>query len=225
MNNKILWVFIAIFLTIAVKAQDCDFYYPEMKGAELTYKNFDRKGKFTGTSTQQVTEYSKTASGATATIHVKSADDKGGNVMESDLHVKCENGIFYFDMNSFLNQPTQEGMQAKIEYDNLQMPANLKIGDKLKDGWIKMSMMMGPMAITSEIIVTNRIVEKKESVTTDAGTFDCYKITQTVITRGPIKYEQKSSQWLTKGTGVIKNESYASDGSIFSSMILSQIKK
>jgi hypothetical protein len=228
MNNKFLLVFTAILFSLIVKAQDCDFYYPETKGAELVYKNFDKKGKLTGTSTQQVTEYTKTANGATATILVKTTDDKGKNPTEGELHVKCEGGIFYFDMQGFLNQPMKggEGMEITMEHDNLQMPSKLKAGDKLKDGWIKMTMGAGGMVImTMEITVTDRIVEKVETITTEAGTFECYKINQTVISKVPMKIESKSSQWLTKGTGVIKNESYSSDGSILSSMVLSQIKK
>jgi hypothetical protein len=84
---------------------------------------------------------------------------------------------------------------------------------------------MGPMAITTEITVTNRVVEKIESITTEAGTFECYKITQTVITKGPVKYESNSSQWMAKGTGLIKSESYGTDGNVISSMVLSQVKK
>jgi hypothetical protein len=229
MNNKFLLVLTAIFCSLLVKAQDCDFYYPEMKGVELIYKNFDKKSKLTGTSAQQVTEYSKTANGATAIILVKTTDDKGKNPSESELHVKCEGGIFYFDMDGYLNQQSMkgmEGMEIKIEHDNLQMPSNLKVGDKLKDGWVKMTIGANGMIImTMEVTVTNRVVEKEESLTTEAGTFNCIKMSQTVISKVPMKIETKSSQWLTKGTGIIKTESYASDGSILSSTVLSQINK
>lgn len=229
MNNKFLLVLTAIFCSLLVKAQNCDFYYPEMKGVELIYKNFDKKGKLTSTSAQKVTEYSKTANGAAATILVKTTDDKGKNPNESELNVKCEAGIFYFDMKGYLNQQSMkgmEGMEIKMENDNLQMPSNLKVGDKLKDGWVKMTMGANGMVIMSmEITVTDRIVEKKENVTTEAGTFECFKMNQTVISKVPMKIETKSSQWLTKGTGVIKNESYGSDGSVLSSMVLSAINK
>jgi hypothetical protein len=231
MKKKLLFVIAALItLTIYLKAQECVFYYPETKGAELVYKSFDKKGKLSATTSQKVTEYSKTANGAEATIHVKSSDDKGKNISESDLHVKCEAGTFYFDMEGYLNQQAlkgMEGMEIKMEHDNLQMPSNMKVGDKLKDGWIKLTVTAGGMTVmTMEITISNRLVEKKESITTEAGTFECLKINQTVTSKVPMKIESKSSEWLSKGTGLIKSESYSSDGSsITSSMLLSEIKK
>jgi hypothetical protein len=229
MNRKIFILFIAIFSSLLLKAQECDFYYPEMKGAELIYKNFDKKGKLTGTTSQKVVEYSKTANGANATILVKSTDEKGKNITESELNVKCEGGIFYFDMEGFLNQQSlksMEGMEMKVEHENLQMPSNLKVGDKLKDGWVKLTISAGGMTMMNmEVTVSNRIVEKKESITTEAGSFDCFKITQDVTSKSPMKIESKSGEWLCKGTGIIKNESYNSDGTVISSMVLSAINK
>jgi len=229
MNKRILLLFAAIISLLAIKAQECDFYYPENEGAELVYKNFDKKGKLSGTNTQKVTKYSKTATGAEATIHVKSTDEKGKDAFESDLNVKCENGIFYFDMESYVNQQSlkgMEGMEFVVEHENLEMPSSLKVGDKLKDGWIRIKISTGAMVIMSmEVTISDRLVEKKESITTEAGTFDCYKINQTVRSKMPMKIETKSSEWLSKGSGIIKSENYSSDGSITSSMVLSAINK
>lgn len=229
MKNILTTLILGLFCIIIVKAQDCDFYYPQMKGAELIYKSFDKKGKLSGTTSNQVKEYSTTANGADATIIVKTADEKGKNTTESELNVKCESGIFYFDMQSYFNQTAikeVEGMEIKIEHENLEMPGNLKAGDKLKDGWLKFTMGTGGMVMmTMEVTVTDRIVEKIESITTEAGTFECYKINQTIITKVPMKVTVKSSQWLSKGTGLIKTENYASDGSVSSSMVLTQINK
>jgi hypothetical protein len=226
MNKKVLLIFIGMVSFVYLNAQECQFYYPEVKGAELVYKSFDKKGKLSGTSTSQVTEYNRIASGATATIHSKSSDAKGKVVSEGDLKVKCENGIFYFDMTGFLNQSASayQGMDVKMESNNLEMPSKLSIGDKLKDGWVKMTI-SGPFKMSMEITISDRIIEKKESITTEAGTFDCYKINQTVTTNGPMKMVSKSSEWLSAGTGMIKTENYANDGSLMSSMQLSSIKK
>jgi hypothetical protein len=228
MNKKLLLVFLGLISLVYLNAQDCQFYYPEVKGAELVYKSFDKKGKLSGTNTNKVNEYSKTATGAEAVIHSKNSDAKGKVISEGDLKVKCENGVFYFDMSGYLNQSADafQGMDVKMENENLQMPSKLTVGDKLKDGWIKFKVSSGAMTIMSmEITITDRIVEKKESITTEAGTFDCYKISQTVTSKVPMKFVAKSSEWLSAGTGMIKTESYASDGSLTSSMVLSEIKK
>jgi hypothetical protein len=209
-------------------AQECQFYYPQTKGAELVYNNYDKKGKLTGTSSQKVIEYNKTANGAEATILVKSADDKGKNVTESQLKVKCESGVFYFDMKGYLqqNMSAYEGMEVKMDFQNLEMPSNLKAGDKLKDGWIKMEISnAGIKLMTMEIDITNRTVEGKESITTAAGTFDCYKLKQNISTQMGMKFEAKSTQWMNPGTGMIKSESYSTDNILTSSTVLEKINK
>jgi hypothetical protein len=228
MNKKILVVAMTLVSFVYLKAQECQFYYPELKGAELVYKSFDKKGKLSGTATSKVTDYTKTAVGANATIHAKNSDAKGKLISESDLKVKCENGVFYFDMAGYLNQSTTayEGMDVKMESNNLEMPSKLVAGDKLKDGWVKFTVSNASFTIMSmEITISDRVVEKKETITTEAGTFECYKINQTVTSKVPIKFVTKSSEWLCAGTGLIKNESYSNDGAIMSSMQLSEIKK
>ena len=181
MNKKILLMLVGMVSLVYLKAQECQFYYPEVKGAELVYKSFDKKGKLSGTTADKVTEYNKTVNGADATIHVKSSDAKGKLISESDLKVKCENGVFYFDMSGYLNQSASayKGMDVKMESNNLEMPSKLMAGDKLKDGWVKMTI-SGPFKMTMEISISDRVIEKKESITTEAGTFDCYKINLTL---------------------------------------------
>ncbi len=60
--------------------------------------------------------------------------------------------------------------------------------------------------------VTNRKVQAKETVTTSAGTWDCYKITNStkmkIKTMGigmPMNIE--NTEWFAPGFGVVKTES------------------
>jgi hypothetical protein len=210
-----------------MSAQKCEFYFPQTKGAELVYKNYDKNGKLTGTSSQKVSDYQVTSIGAEATIAVKSTDAKG-KTSESQMKVKCEAGIFYFDMKGYLSSDPSafQGMDVKMDFQNLEMPSNLKAGDKLKDGWIKMDVSNAGMKMMSmEIDIINRLVVGKESVTTPAGTFECFKITQTASTKAPMKYESKSSVWVCPGTGMIKTENFSSDDKPAGSTILEAINK
>jgi len=210
-----------------ISAQKCDFYYPQTKGAELVYKNYDKNGKSTGTSTQKVVDYKETATGSEATISNKSTDTKG-KTTEAQLNVKCEGGIFYFDMKGYLNQDPNayQGMDVKMDAHNLEMPSNLKAGDKMKDGWVKMDVSSGGMKIMSmQIDITDRTVVGKESVTTPAGTFDCLKISQNATTKMGMTITSKSTQWMCSGTGMIKTETYSSDGKLAGSTILEAINK
>jgi len=225
-------IFFALLICVVIpllSAQECVFYYPQNAGAELVYNNYDKKGKLSGTSTQPVKEYKTTALGAEAIIKVKTTDAKGKDVSEAELNVKCENGIFYFDMENFLGQgmaSSAEGMDIVIESKNLEVPSTLKVGDKLKDGWIKMTMTVTGFTLPStEISVTGREVVVKESITTPAGTFECFKLKQTVSTKGIATYSANSVEWINAGTGLIKNESYGTDGILQSSSELISVKK
>lgn len=230
MRNLIISCVLAITLiTSTLTAQNCVFYYPEKVGNELVYKNYDKHNKLVSTVTQKVVDYHATSKGAEATIHVKSVTEKGNKEYESELHVKCEAGIFYFDMSEYFNQQALAGfknMQMKMQTDNLEMPSKVSPGDKLKDGKITLELFKDDTKImTMEILVTDRLVEPKEKITTEAGTFDCIKISQTITTKMPIVIKTKGTQWLKPGIGIIKNETFSENGNLMGTMVLTQISQ
>lgn len=213
MKTKLIFNLILFFFSGLVIAQDCTFYYPETEGAELVYQHYDKKGKLSAKSAQKVTVFKQTANGAEAEIAIKMYDDKGKLISENALEVKCESGTFYFDMSGYLNKEMMsayESMEVEVSTDNLEMPSKIKVGEHLKDGLINIEISSSGMKImTMEVVVSDRKVLGEESVTTSAGTFDCYKISQTVITKMMMKLVVKSIDWLSPGTGMIKSESYS----------------
>ena len=213
MKNKQVIGFILALLSGLVFGQECIFYYPETEGAELVYQHFDNKDKITGKTSQKVTVYRQTANGAEAEIAVKSFDDKGELIADYLLEVRCEAGIFYFDISGYINQEmikAYENMEMKVSTENLEMPSNLKEGQILKDGKITMDISNSGMKLmTMEVDISDRKVVGKENVTPPAGRFECYKITQTTTTKMGMKMVVKSTEWLSPGTGMIKSESYS----------------
>ncbi|MBN1598848.1 MAG: hypothetical protein JW894_11190 [Bacteroidales bacterium] len=225
-----LLVLVALTLSYnQVTAQECSFYYPQVAGAELTYQHYDGKDKPTGKTAHIVKDYHESGNSASATITVKNYDKKDELISETTLEVKCESGIFYFDMKAYMNQQSMssfENMDVTIQADELEMPYNLKVGDKLKDGNLNISIKTGGMTIMSmNVSITDREVIAKENVTVPAGTFDCYKINQLVQTTGPVRFVNQSSEWLCPGTGLIKNESHSDDGKITSRTVLTSLKR
>jgi hypothetical protein len=229
MKTKIVIVLAGLLITVSIFSQDCSFYYPEMVGAQLVYKNYDKKDKPVSTNSQQVTAYKKTATGAEATILVKSYDDKDKLLGENTLEVSCKAGVFYFDMKGYFSPETMSAykdMEVKVSSENLEVPGHFQVGDKLKDGSVTMEVSTnGFKFMTMTVLITERVVEAQESVTTPAGTFSCYKFSQTVTSKVGIKVVTKSYEWLCAGVGVIKNEGYTSDGKLNSRMELIELKK
>ncbi len=229
MKFKTLLAILILFASIALYSQDCVFFYPEMEGAELTYQQFDKKGEISGSTFQKVTKYKKTSDGAEATILLKSYDKNSKPLSESYLEVACESGIFYFDMRGYINQQMVsafEDMEVDVETENLELPGRLNIGDALKDGFLTLEISnSGVKIMTMKISITDRKVESKESVTTKAGTFECYKLSSIITTKTPVIMEMRTAEWYSIGTGMIKSESYSGSGKFIGKSELIELKK
>ena len=228
MKKAILVFFCSIFLYSSLQAQDCVFYYPKTEGAQLEYKNFDKKDKPTGTAIYKVKEFSENENGVKAIIEYQSFDNKGKDLGKNEFSVKCENGVYSVDMKSFLDAQTMEAykdLQVDITSNNLEMPAKMNIGDELPEGKLIISISSeGMTMMTMTTTISNRKVETKEQVTTEAGTFDCLKITYTITTKSMIGMRFEAAQWFAEDIGSVKTENY-SKGNKISSTLLTSIKK
>jgi hypothetical protein len=114
----------------------------------------------------------------------------------------------------------------KLEGGSLELPSSMKAGDLLKNGDMKISFSNNGMNVMSiTIVVTNRKVEAIETVTTPAGTYECYKITYDLATKMMINVKTKAAEWYAKGVGLVKSETYSLDGKLMGSSVLNSIKK
>lgn len=222
---------LTIFLLapLALFSQDCVFFYPEMEGAELIYQQFNKNGEISGSTSQKVSKFKKTSDGAEATILLKTFDKKNKPVSESYLEVSCKSGIFYFDMRGYINQQmasAYKDMEVVVHTENLEIPGKLNIGDVLKDGFLTMEISnSGVKFMTMQISITDRKVESKESVTTKAGSFECYKISSKITTKTPVTMEMNTTEWFSTGTGLIESESYSGSGKFMGKSELVELKR
>jgi hypothetical protein len=101
---------------------------------------------------------------------------------------------------------------VKADKIYIEYPANMKVGDHLKDATLDMNIDNQGMKQNVNMVTTDRTVVGKESITTSAGTWDCYKITFnskiTIKTMGigmPFNFE--GTEWFAPGFGIVKTES------------------
>jgi len=204
-------------------------YYPEQENTQMEYRQYDKKGGLTGSSLQKITGIKKSANGAEAEINSESFDAKGKSLGTMQLKARCENGIYYIDMQNYVNPSATESyedMEMSVEGGSLEVPWNMKAGDVLKNGDLKMSFSSGGMTVMNMTIsITNRKVDAVENITTPAGTFECYKISYDIATKMMINIKAKGSEWYAKNVGLVKSESYSNDGKLMGSTVLSGIKK
>jgi hypothetical protein len=176
----------------------------------------NKNGKEAGKMTYMVSDSKKSGSTVTATINSEFVDTKGKTITKGTNNVKCENGVMQMDMKVFIPAAQQEQMKsgtANASDVYLEYPANMNVGDQLKDGQLNMDYeSAGGLKSSIEISITERKVEGKETVTTPAGTWECYKITSknkitSRIAGIGIPITMSVTEWFAPGFGVVKTES------------------
>jgi hypothetical protein len=228
MKKLIAFLFFAGLFPL-VFGQDCKLYYPATANAQLEYKSFDKKNKLTGSSKQRVKEIKKGPDSMTAIIEAEYFDSKGSSQGKAEMTARCEKGIFYIDMKNYMNQQSMSSykdMEMSIEGGSLEMPSRLKVGDILKPGDMKMSFSANGMTfMTMSISISNRKVEAIENVTTDAGTFSCYKISFDATTKMGMTISTKGAEYFNDDIGMVKSETFDKNGVLQGYTVLSSLKK
>jgi len=205
----------AMLLALAGEAQECSNYYflQDNKTVEMTIYN--RKGDPNGKQVYTINDVSSSGGSTTSNFLSEMFDKKGRSVVKGSGKVQCKGGVMFVDMKMMLPQQQQEQFakaDAKVENMYIEYPVNMKPGDQLKDANMNLEIDNNGMKQSVVMAVKNRKVEGKETVTTAAGTWDCYKITYkariTIKTMGigvPVNIE--GTEWYAPGFGIVKTES------------------
>lgn len=214
MRNPVL-ILLLLIIGLTKGFAQCNVFYQLEAGSMWEMENFNAKGKLTGKNAQKVIAFDGNSDSFTAKINSVISDEKGKEVMHGDLDFSCNNGTMIIDMRNFVSEEQMkafESYELKIEAENLEVPNSLSVGESLKDGVMTVTAMNSPIPMTMNISITNRKIVGKESVTTPAGTFECYKITSdlTVETKMAIGFTLSFStvEWLAPKVAVVKSESY-----------------
>ncbi|NNF18932.1 MAG: hypothetical protein HKN61_04085 [Flavobacteriaceae bacterium] len=224
MRNILLMLIVLVLAGVPAFAQDCSKFYPLQEGTSLEYTNYDKKDRVDGTITYEVISSENNSDGTTAVMQMSLQDQDGEEVMQSEYEVRCKDNVVHIDFKSLMNQQMMEQfkeMDVELSGTDLELPNNLAVGQSLNDANLNMKMSMGAVNMNMNVETINRKVEKKESVTTPAGTFDCFVIyseTSTKMMMG--KQTFPSRTWLAEGIGVIKQESYNKKGNPIGKMVL-----
>lgn len=228
MKNLIASIAIMLITVFTVQSQTCKAYIPYQEGTKLEITSYDKKGKITGIDKQELTKVSESGNTTSFVMHHSNCDKKGEELFNGDLKYKCKDNVFYVDMSGFVNSEQMQAykdMDVKVTMDEIDIPADLSVGQKLKDGSVKMDISgNSPVNLSFVVNVENRKVEAKESVTTEAGTFDCVKISQDIITKSMMSFKISSVEWYAEGVGVVKTETYRK-GKLMGSSKLTKLER
>jgi hypothetical protein len=226
-----LWAIVAFWVSSkGLSAQECVFYYPDAEGAKIELTHYDDKGKITGKSKQELLKIERAGSNVKAVIKNEYFNDKNELAFENEMEVRCEGGVFYVDMDNYLDEEALASFkdaEMEIKGDNLQYPSGMKAGDLLSNGTVTLSFNTAGMKMMNmTTTVKNRKVEAIEDITTSAGTFKCFRITYDVESKTFMKnVTSKAVQWFSEDVGMVKTESYDQKGKLAASSVLTAIQR
>ena len=230
MKQYFIVFLVAVFAAQTADAQStCSTYYPLVDGANLQYTNYDKKGKEDGQMNYSVTNVESNGDNTTATMMLEMVDKKG-NTYTSDYEIACDGNVVKIDFKSLMNDQMLSQMgdvEMDISGTDVELPNDLSVGQELPDANMELKMKMGgAINMNTNVETINRKVEKKENVTTPAGTFDCYVLYSETKTKMMMANSTFPSRtWLAEGVGIVKQESYNKKGKLIGSMVLTKYSK
>lgn len=219
-----------IFGTQTLLAQDsCSKYYPLVEGATFQYTMYNKKGKSEGFTDYTITNVDNSGGETRATMSMKFADEKGKEVFTSDYTYTCTGKGIKIDYNSLLPEAMTsqfKDMEYEITGTDVELPNDLSVGQTLDDANVTMAISMAGVNMNIVVNMINRKVEKKEKVTTPAGTFDCYVLYNDTQSKTMGATQTFPSRlWVAEDVGMVKQETYNKKGSVTNSMALTQLSR
>lgn len=214
---------IAFLLCISSYAQsNCSSFYQTQQGKKHVIHQLDKRENL-----DNIIEYTvlqATPSELTMLASVK--DKRGRDIVESTFKAICSGGVTRLDPASIMSAQLQqyEGMEYSITGDDIFFPNTLSVGQSLPDATVTMTVDAGMMNITTTVTMTNRTVERQESITTPAGTFECYLVTYSNNLRmGALNKTYSCKQWISRGVGMVQEETRKPNGNLMTKSILQSI--
>ena len=212
--EKLGWI--ACFMNaVPVFAQDCTHFLLLQKDKVIEMTIYNKKGEPNGKQVYAVSDVVNGGGTTTGNLASELFDKKGKSTAKANSVVKCNGGMMLLDMKMMLSQQQAEQYsKAEVKTDNfyLEYPSAMRVGDALKDGNLSLDMNNGGMQQTLTMLISNRKVEGQESVTTAAGTWDCFKISyksKMSVKTGfiSIPFNLDGMEWYAPGFGLIKSQS------------------
>lgn len=217
--------------TLALQAQ-CNSFFPMKENVKYQYDHFDKKEKLSLRTIQWFKDVQGSGNTMNATMVQEMIDVKKDDLIgSSESAWKCDDGTLHFEINnmSFAGQPQANmggsGMTMDVTGDQMDIPNNFKVGETLKDLTYQIKMAVNGMTMMNKSFdVKNRKVEAKESVTTPAGNYDCFKVSFTTTSEGGIGSGTiKTLIWYAKGVGMVKSENYDKNNKLMSRQVLTKV--
>lgn len=224
MRTLILSLFMLV-TSIVISQTNCSKFYPLNEGTKFQVTVTDKKDKTSAIIDYNVVNVKNVGNDKVGTINSKMTDKKGKTITDTSFDVSCNGEVVSIDFKSMMNPQTLEqfgNMDYEITGTNMDFPNDLSVGQTLPDSNMDMKINMGGINMNMEMAITDRKVIGKETITTTAGSFDCFVITYITDLKMGVSQQSTSKQWIAEKVGMVKSENYDKRGNITSRSLLSK---
>ncbi|GJM35745.1 MAG: hypothetical protein DHS20C18_47460 [Saprospiraceae bacterium] len=206
-----------LFITLGLNAQNCSAFFPFKEKTTVEYANYNKKEKLQSYTRSTITVVDDTADGGLeAQVETSTMDEKKEVIQEGAYQVVCKDNTLYMDLSDMLNPEMTESfshMEVTIQGDKLVLPSDLEIGQVLPDAQTEIQAASGGINLLKmNFVISDRKVEAKESITTPAGTYECYKVNHSMDVKMLVKKSFQVSTWYNEKVGMVKQETYDRKG-------------
>lgn len=203
---------------VPIKAGGCSEMVIFQKGRKIQNVTRDSTGRVTVQSENTILNVEEKDGIMVSTMQIIAPGE-----VPSVTQYGCNGSLFYIDMVSLMGN--MEGM-TKIKSNRAQMefPLNMNVGDTLKSTSLHMTFSAGEadMVLLNEL--DGRRVESRETVSTAAGSWECYKISAVMHIKSTMQSakiannkpmqmqkELKMVSYFTPNVGLVKMEIFKGD--------------
>jgi hypothetical protein len=219
MKTLFLFVLIATSSVTGYSQIDCKPYVPAEKGTVWEITNYNAKDKITGRIVYELVD--KVENGNEITFTVKSTlyDKNDEEIYNNTFEAKCVDGKFQFDMTYRMDGgalQSYQDMDIEVDATEFEIPdIDASPGTQLEDSQLVVSIAStAGINLNMTVLITDRLVESKENVTTPAGSFDCIVLTQNISTKMLLNVKSSSKEWYSENIGMVRSESYNKRGKL-----------
>lgn len=210
---------------------DCMPFFPSNEGAVLITKSYDAKGGLLNTLSYRISKTYQDTNDTDIDIVFTMTNSKDSLIDTGKLDAKCEDGTFYLTMSNRILSPDAIKM---LENDTELVGDFLDYPNVFNDNYIgNFKTSGGTFTIQSKkekktfahITIFGRKYEKKEKITTPAGTFNAAKVTfNFTVTKDKKSVTYKGVEWYAINAGIVRSETYDEKGNLQNYSVLTVLK-
>ncbi len=228
MKKLIIFLFILVLSAPSGRAQCTNPFYEFKEGTKIHMQNYDGENQLQGKTETLVKDVNETVNGFQTTVELKVYDKDGKLISEGSYGMECDNGTVKLDLSGFIPAKSLMAfgdMDIKLEMEEMEIPANLYPGQELNDASLTISTVNSPFALSMKVVMKDRKIERKQTITTPAGTFECYKLTYDMVIDFMMgSMVMKNVQYLTEKLGAVKTETYNDEGKLLNYTVLQKVE-